>query len=77
VLEEEVALLERAEGFQVTESKHKNVAARDKEKQWSSKKAREKQPGKYHRGATVKIGDTNPCKRYVSTEQDCLVYLSR
>jgi len=77
VLEEEIALLERAEGSQVTESKHKNVSARDKEKQWPSKKARGKQPGKYCRGATVKIGDTNPCKRYVSTEQDCLVYLSR
>jgi len=77
VLEEEIALLERAEGFQVTESKHKNVSARDKEKQWPSKKARGKQPGKYCRGATVKIGDTNPCKRYVSTEQDYLVYLSR
>jgi len=77
VLEEEVALLEGAEGSQITESKHKNIAARDKEEQWPSKKARGKQPGKYHRGAAVKIGDTNPCKRYVSTEQDCLVYLSR
>ena len=37
VLEEEAAILERAEEF-----KHKKVAARDKEGQWSSKKAKER-----------------------------------
>ena len=37
VLEEEAAILERAEEF-----KHKEVAARDKEGQWSSKKAKER-----------------------------------
>jgi len=30
------------------ESKYKNIAARDEEGQQPSKKAREKQPGKYH-----------------------------
>ena len=37
VLEEEAAILERAEEF-----KHKEVAARDKEGQWLSKKAKER-----------------------------------
>ena len=73
VLEEEATLLEEAEGSQVTESKHKEVATRDEEGQQPSKKAR----GKYHRGATVKMGGSNPCERCVCARQDCLVYLSR
>ena len=77
VLEEEAALLEGAKGFQVAGSKRKEVAARDKEVQWPSKKAREKQPEKYHRGATVKMGGANPCKRCMSARQDCLVHPSR
>jgi len=40
VLEEEATLLEGAEGSQVAESKHKEVAARDKEMQQLSKKTR-------------------------------------
>ena len=47
VLEEEAALLERAEGSQVAEFKRKEVATGDEEEQWPSKKARGKQPGKY------------------------------
>ena len=77
VFEEEAALLEGAEGSQVTESKHKEIATRDEEEQWPSKKARGKQPGKYCRGAAVKIGGTTPCKRCVCAGQDCLVHLSR
>jgi len=77
MLEEEAALLEGAEGSLVTESKCKEVATRDKEMQWLSKKARGKQPGKYHRDATVKMGGANPCKRCVYTRQDCLVHFSR
>jgi len=77
VLEEEAALLERTEGSQVTESKCKEVATRDEEMQQPSKKARGKQPGKYRRDATVKMGGANPYKRCVSTGQDCLVHLSR
>ena len=42
MLEKEAALLERDEGSQVTESKHKEVATRDEDGQWSSKKARGK-----------------------------------
>ena len=42
MLEEEAALLERAEGSQVMGSKYENITAGDKEKQWLSKKAREK-----------------------------------
>ena len=42
MLEEEAALLERAEGSQVAGSKCKEVAAGDEEGQWLSKKARGK-----------------------------------
>jgi len=56
VLEEEAVLLEGAEGSQVMGSKCKEVAARDEEGQRPSKKTRGKQPGKYCRGAAVKIG---------------------
>jgi len=70
VLEEEATLLEGAEGSQVAGSKYKEM-------QWPSKKARGKQPGKYHRGAAVKMGGANPCKRCVSAGQDCLVHPSR
>ena len=77
MLEEEATLLEGAEGFQVTESKHKEVAAGDEEVQQPSKKARGKQPEKYCRDAAVKIGGANPCERCMSTRQDCLVHLSR
>jgi len=74
VLEEKATLLERAEGSQVTGSKCKEVAAGDKEGQRPFKKARKKQPGKYHRGAAVKMGGSNPCERCVCARQDCLVY---
>jgi len=77
VLEEEAALLEGAERSQIVGSKHKEVATRDEKGQQPFKKARGKQPGKYHRGATVKMGGANPCKRCVNARQDCLVYPSR
>jgi len=62
VLEEEAALLEGTEGFQVMGSKYKEVTSRDKEGQQSFKKARGKQSGKYYRGIVVKMGGTNPCE---------------
>ena len=77
VLEEEASLLEGAEGSQVMGSKCKKVAAEGEEEQRPSKKAREKQPGKYRGGAAVKMGDANPCERCVSAGQDCLVHPSR
>jgi len=77
VLEEEVTLLEGAEGSQVTGSKRKKVAAGDGEEQRPSKKVRGKQLGKYHGGAAVKMGGSNPCERCVCARQDCLVHLSR
>ena len=77
MLEEEATLLEGAEGSQVTGSKHKEVTAGDEEVQWPFKKARGKQPEKYHRGAAVKIEGSNPCERYVCARQDCLVHPSR
>jgi len=43
MLEEEAALLEGAERFQIVESKHKEIAAGDEEGQWPSKKAKERQ----------------------------------
>ena len=77
VLEEEAALLEGAEGSQAAGSKRKEIATEDEEEQWPSKKARGKQPGKYCRGAAVKMGGANPCERCMSAGQDCLVYPSR
>jgi len=75
-LQDEV-LEEEAEGFQVTGSKRKEVTTKDEEVQRPSKKARGKQPGKYCRGAAVKMEGANPCERCVSAGQDCLVHPSR
>ena len=77
VLEEEAALLEGAEGFQIVGSKCKKITTGDKKRQWFSKKAKEKQQEKYRSGATVKMGGANPCKRCVSTRHNCLVHHSR
>ena len=77
MLEEKAALLERAEGFQIVGFKHKEIAAGDEERQWLSKKARGKQPGKYCRDAAVKMGSSNSCERCVCARQDCLVHPSR
>ena len=77
MLEEEAALLERAEGSQVAESKCKEITTRDEKGQWPSKKARGKQLEKYYEDATVKIGGAILCKRCMSTGQDCLVHPSR
>ena len=65
MLEKEATLLEGGERSQVTGSKCKEIAIRDEEGQQSSKKARGKQLGKYHRCTIVKIGGANPCERYV------------
>ena len=73
MLEEEAALLERAEESQVAGSKRKEVAAGGEEEQWPSKKAR----GKYRGGAIVKMGGATPCERCVCARQDCLVHPSR
>ena len=59
------------------ESKHKEVAAGNKERQRPSKKARGKQLEKYHGGAAVKMGGANPYERCVSARQDYLVHPSR
>ena len=77
MLEEETALLEGAERSQIIGSKYKEVATRDKERQQFSKKARGKQPGKYCRGAIVKMGGSNLCEKYVCARQFCLAYLSK
>ena len=74
VLEEKASLMEGAEGSQIAGSKRKEVATGGEEKQWPSKKARRKQPGKYRGGAAVKMEGANPCERCVSTGQDCLVH---
>jgi len=62
VLEEEAALLERAEESQVVGSKYKKITTRDEEGQRPSKKARGKQPEKYYRGATVRWGVLTPVR---------------
>jgi len=77
VLEEEVTLLEGAEGSHVAGSKCKEVATGDEEEQRPSKKARGKQLGKYCGGVTVKMGGSNSCERCVCAGQDCLVHPSR
>ena len=77
MLEEEAALLEGAEGFQVMGSKCKEVVTEDGEEQQSSKKARGKQMGKYCRGAVVKMGGAISCERCVCARQDCLVHPSK
>ena len=59
MLEEEAALLEKAEGSQVVRSKCKEIATRDEEGQWPFKKAKKKQQGKYRGGTTVKRGGAN------------------
>ena len=77
VLEEETVLLEGAEGSQVAESKYKEIAAGNKERQQPSKKTKERQQGKYHGSTAVKMGGANSCKRCVSAGQNCLVHHSR
>jgi len=74
---EDVTLLESTRGSQVTGTKYRENILEDKERQQSFKKAKEKQLGRYHRNAGVKIGDANPCERCVHTRQDCLVHNSR
>ena len=77
VLEEEATLLEGAEGSQVVGFKYKEITTGDEKEQWPSKKAKEKQPEKYHGGAAVKMGGANPCKRCMCAGQNCLVHPSR
>ena len=62
MLEKEATLLERAEGSQVIGSKCKEIAARDEERQQSSKKAKGKQLEKYRRGAIMKMGVLTPVR---------------
>jgi len=62
ILEEEAAFLESAEKFQVVGSKCKEVTTRDKEGQQPSKKAKEKQQGKYHGSTTVKMEVLTPVR---------------
>ena len=77
MLEEEAVLFKGAKGSQIAGSKCKEIAARDKEVQRPSKKARGKQLEKYRGGAAVKMGGSNPCERCMCAGQDCLVYPSR
>jgi len=67
-------LEEEAERSQVVESKCKKITTGDEEVQQPSKKAREKQLGKYCRGAAVKMEGANFCKRCVYTRQDYLMH---
>ena len=62
VLEEEAALLEGTEGSQIMGFKYKEVTFRGEERYQPSKKAKEKQLGKYYRNATVKMGVLIPVR---------------
>jgi len=77
VLEEETVFLEGAEEFQIAGFKCKEITAGDEKRQWSSKNAKGRQQEKYCGSAAVKMGDANPCERYVSAGQNCLVHHSR
>ena len=77
MLEEEAALLKGAEESKVIGFKYKEITAGEEKEQQPSKKAKEKQHKKYHRDTAVKMGSANPCERYVSIRQDCLVHYSR
>ena len=59
------------------EYKHKKATIEDKKEQWSSKKAKERKPEKYHGDARIKIEGDNLYKRCVHVGQDCLVHNSR
>jgi len=58
-------------------SKYKEVTPGDDREYQPSKKAKEKQPVRYHRDIGVKTKGTNPCERCIHARQDCLVYNSR
>jgi len=74
MLTEDATLLEGVERSQVVGSRCKEVVSRDEERQWPSKKAREKQSGKYHRNTTVKIKGANSYERCMCARQDYLVH---
>ena len=57
--------MEGAERSQIMRFKYKEIVTRDKKGQQPFKKFRGKQPEKYRRGATVKIGSANPYERCI------------
>ena len=71
--EEQWLLVQLEEAAKLCRAEHMAQKARRE----AEEKAQGKQPGKYCRGAAVKIGGANPCERYVSARQDCLVHSSR
>jgi len=76
ILEKDTALLEGAKRSQIVGPKHKRAPLGDNVDHWPFKKTKEKQPVRYCEDFRVKIGDANPCERYVCIRQDCLVYNS-
>jgi len=59
------------------ESKHREASQEDNVDHWPSKKAKIKQPARYQENMGIKLGEANPCERYVHAGQDCLVHNSR
>jgi len=57
--------LEGAKGFQIVESKCKEVIPGDDRKYWPFKKTKGKQLARYYRNVGVKMGDANSYKMYV------------
>jgi len=77
ILEEDTTLLEGAKRSQIVGPKYKKTSLEDNVDHWPFKKTKGKQPVKYCEDFRVKMGNANPCERYVCTRQDCLVYNSR
>jgi len=74
MLEEEAALLEGTEGFQVIWPKYKKAPPGDDADCQPSKKAKGKQPVRYWEDIGDQVGGANLCERCVHTRQDCLVH---
>ena len=77
MLAENTTFLEGAKRSQIVRSKYKKVPLEDNIDHWPSKKTKEKQLVRYYRDIGIKIEGTNPCKRYVYTGQNYLVYNSK
>ena len=69
VLVKNSILLEDTEGFQIIRSKHKKTTSEDEERRQFSKKAKEKQPGKYHKDAGIKMVMSTPMRNVYMSDR--------
>jgi len=77
MLKENIALLEKTKRSQIVGFKYKKISPEDNRDHQPSKKAKDKQPARYHRDIKVKIRSTNLCEKCMHARQDCFVYHSR